>query len=141
MLYNKPQAQLLLPAARRLLQSAPRPRAMGAVSLQGSGYYICHSICCCSPCAVVQDAPRTGRPQARSGLSRAANRPAAACVQWWRKGRRHDSTVTADSRLHLRLRCLVAAAALRIRRSTGSDKILVGRRLHKQGKLASISEL
>ena len=47
----------------------------------------------------------------------------------------------ADSYSHPTLRCLMAAAALRRQRSAGSDKNLVGRRLHKQGKLASISEL
>ena len=35
----------------RQLQTVPQPSSMGAVSLQGSGYYICCCICFCALCS------------------------------------------------------------------------------------------
>ena len=121
---------LLLPAGQAQAKTALWPRAVGAVRLQGSGYYICSCICYCATCPVTQPAPRAGRPQACCWLSRVTNRLAAARVQQWWKSCRH----TADFHLHLRLRGLLAAAALRRWRSACSDTNLVGRHLHKQGK-------
>ena len=109
MLCNNSHAQLLPPAA----DSALRQRLS-----------VCRDqiITNAVECAVVrhepavQPAPRAGRPQARSGLSRIANRPAAARVQRWLKSCRHEQH---DSRFALaseaalsRGRCCAAHTAL-----------------------------
>ena len=93
----------------------------------------------------VARAPRAGRPQARGGLStESAESPIARLPLACSAGGRAAGT-TADLNLHPRLHCLVAAAALRSQSLARSDENLVGRRMHKQGKLASnqplISEL
>ena len=107
------------PQGRRRMKTVPRPRAMGSVSLQGSGYYICCCICCCAAGTTCQpssqlhalDNPRARQvQQPKSGLSPCCS-PRAA--------------VAADSHFHLRLHCLVAAAALHRLHSVPSRQAVI----------------
>ena len=141
MLHNNPHAQLLLSAGCRqpAADSTATARHGGC---QFAGIRLLHlplDLLLCAtrqPFSLLHALGGATQRQARGGLSRVANHPAVARVQRWRKG-----CMAADSHSHPKLSFLVAAAALRRRRSAGSDVNLVGRRLHKQGKLVSISEL
>ena len=116
---------------QRWLQAVQRPRAVVAVSLQGSHYYIHRCICCCAPRASRSaSSTRWAAPSAAGPIIRLLP---ACCSGGGAAG------TTPDSHLHPRLRGLVgvvAAAALRSRRSACTDKNLVGKCLHKQGKLS-----
>ena len=115
------------PPGRRLLQTD---------SLQGSGYYICRCIC----------APRAGQPQARGGLSRVSNRPAAARQQLSRKCCRYDSRFALGCEA---VQPVLSRGSGCAAQTVSDDAGLavkrvwleLGRLLHKQGKLALISEL
>ena len=126
--YNNPHAQLLLPAE-------PVPAADGAARSGGSQFaeirllhLQLHLLLCAThqPFSLLH-ALAPGRPQARGGLSRVANRSAASRVQSWRNGCRYDSRFAFASWAALS-RGRGGAAR---RRSAGSDKNLVERRLHK----------
>ena len=125
------------PPGRRRLQTAQRPLAVGAVSLQGSGYYICRCICCCAPrasrslaaCPTCWAAP--GARRALQSYQHAATRRLPpAC-----NGGGRATGMTVDLHSHQRLHCLIAVAAQRRWRSAGSDKNLVRRHLYSDKTL------
>ena len=124
--YNNPHAQLLLPAE-------PVPAADGAARSGGCQFaeirllhLQLHLLLCAThqPFSLLH---ALGGPRRAAG---SAEWPIARLPPACRAGGTAAGT-TADSHLHPRLRCLVAAAELRRRRSAGSDKNLVERRLHK----------
>ena len=119
MLYNNPHAQVLKPAWPAPAADSAMARR-GAVSLQGSRYYICSCICCCVPRAS-RGARSMCWAQWARGAAGSAEWPIArlppAC-----SARERAAGTSSDSHSHPRLRCLVAAAALRGQCSADTDK-------------------
>ena len=141
MLYNIPRAQLLLPAGPALANDGAVAARPGGCQFAGIRllHLQLHLLLCATRQPWLVPVLHAGGPRhAASSAESPIARLLPACSAGL--GGRAAGT-TADLHSHPSLHCLVAAAALRRQRSAGSDKNLVGRRVHEEGKLASISEL
>ena len=143
MLYNNPRVQLLLPAGpAQAKEGAVAARSGGC---QFAGIRLLHLQLHLLLCATRQPwraLHALGGPRRAAG---SAEWPIARLPPACRSAALEEG-LQARQQIRIRIRgCTVswpvATAALRIQRSAGSEKNLLGSRLHKQRKLASISEL